>query len=790
MNDVKRPGWLLFATGVVYPAGVIGFELIQEWCAEAFFDPMPSVFHGILIAAVPLTNFLLWQHLRGNMQGYVRTLSFFSALSIGVAACYTLIFLPLTPLALVGIIYFGIGLLPLAPLVSLVVAIVLYRRFRSAIVIREQVPVAGWKGAVTAILTLFMLDIPSIAAHQGIQWAASESQQVSLRGVQLLRSFGDEDILLRRCYDQGGRASGPLGLAMSFIDSGNTHVPTSKVRETFFRVTGEPFNSRPPPYSGGQWDRMSGFEFDGDQGGTEVGGRIKGLHLTSSRIDGSVSADDGVAYLEWTLEFRNDSSREREVRLQLALPPQSVTSRATLWVNGEEREAAFAGRAQATQAYQSVVRRQRDPLLVTTRGSDRLQAQAFPLPRNGGTIKFRLGFTAPLEIQTEGMLRLVLPTIVDRNFVIGSKVRHMVWVEGQQPLQTTLPQSDVEQVAASQYRVTASVDAADLSRLRQVITTPREGSPVARWAQVDGQPPVTQKVVRQLREPADALVIVLDGSVNTAGFADEISSALEHIPDGSRVGMIIAGENENVLPIAEWTSSQRETVLQMMASNDFVGGQDNAPALTRAFRQLEQYENGQLLWIHLPQPIEFGDSSTAFEQALTRLSRLPETALYSLQPGPNVLLDNGDWELSSRTVPRVDGPEHDLADYFAAALTATLQYRYQRGSAAGADAPKGSSHIARLWARDEVHKLLKLKPENYRDQAIAMAARFQLVTTISGAVVLENAGQYEENDLNPVNANSVPTIPEPEQWILALIVLGMMLWMMRRNSPHRTARVP
>lgn len=790
MNKSNIGSWILFALGVIYPAGVIGFELIQELCAEVFFDPMPTLWHGILVAAVPLSNLLLWQQLRKSAPAHHKVLGYLAALSIGVAVCYTIIFLPLTPLAVVATVFYGIGFLPLAPLISLIVAIILYVRFRSAIVAQGLLPVKLWKGAAVGVLALFVLDIPSIAAHQGIQWAASGSEETSLRGIRLLRTLGDEDILLRRCYDQSRRASGPLGFAMSFIGLRNGYVPTDKVREIFFRVTGEPFNMRPPPYSGGQWRRMSGFEFDRDQGGTDIGGRIKGLHLASSRIDGSMSSEEGIAYFEWTLEFRNDSRLQREVRLQLALPPQGVASRATLWVNGEEREAAFAGRAQTTQAYQSVVQQQRDPLLVTTKGTDRLQAQAFPLPPNGGTIKFRLGITAPLEILDQDNVRLVLPAIVDRNFVIDSKASHAIWVESQQPLQTTLRGATAQRVATGKYRVTASIDDATLSRSRPVISATRSDSPTERWAQIEGQATVVQTVVAQTRRPVDALMIVLDGSATASEFVDEISSALENVPTGSHVGMIIAGEADSLLPVGAWTPSQRQGVAQMMASNDFVGGQDNAPALGRALRELEPYENGELLWIHLPQPVDFSDTSAAFEQTLSRLSRLPRTALYSLLPGPNALLGNGDWELRSRTVPRVSGPAADLADYFKTTLSVTPEYLYARHSTSDVEnLPRGSRHIARLWARDEIHNLLKLKPENYQDRAIEIAAAFQLVTAISGAVVLENASQYEDNDLVPVNPNSVPTIPEPEQWLLALIVFAMMLWMTRRHISVRTARV-
>ena len=96
-------------------------------------------------------------------------------------------------------------------------------------------------------------------------------------------------------------------------------------------------------------------EFDRDQGGDVVASTLKGLSLFSSKIDGSVDANGAVGYMQWTLVFRNESPVQREARAEVQLPPGAVVSRLTLWVNGEPREAAFAGKGKVRQAYQQVV---------------------------------------------------------------------------------------------------------------------------------------------------------------------------------------------------------------------------------------------------------------------------------------------------------------------------------------------------------------------------------------------------------------------------------------------------
>ena len=126
------------------------------------------------------------------------------------------------------------------------------------------------------------------------------------------------------------------------------------------------------------------------------------------------------------MTFQNDHPRNREARMQIALPPGSVVSRATLWVNDEPQEAAFGKSSQVRAAYESVVNTNRAPLLVTTIGADRMLAQAFPIPQYGGTLKFRLGITTPLSLENPSSASMVLPTLIAHNFEINDDFEHQL----------------------------------------------------------------------------------------------------------------------------------------------------------------------------------------------------------------------------------------------------------------------------------------------------------------------------------------------------------------------------
>jgi hypothetical protein len=236
--------------------------------------------------------------------------------------------------------------------------------------------------------------------------AASDNPSVSHTGLHWLRHFGDRDLLLRACYQRPTAATDLL----SALVNAAAPVPPDRMREIYYRVTGRPFETEPRPRLG----RSRGLEeneWDVSQGGTEVGVvPLRGLALASSRLDGSIDGRAALAYLEWTFELRNEAPLQREARAEVALPPGAVVSRVTLWIDGEEKEAAYAGRDVTRRAYQRVVQARRDPILVTTTAPDRVLVQCFPVPPGGGVMKARLGITAPLRLDGPAAGTLACPT--------------------------------------------------------------------------------------------------------------------------------------------------------------------------------------------------------------------------------------------------------------------------------------------------------------------------------------------------------------------------------------------
>ena len=162
--------------------------------------------------------------------------------------------------------------------------------------------------------------------------------------------------------------------------------------------------------------------------------------------------------------------------------------------------------------------------------------------------------------------------------------------------------------------------------------------------------------------------------------------------------------------------------------------------------------------------------------------------LYAVEPGPNELLPDAPWAWSARSLPQTGALRADLSGVLArvSGQTQSLVVRRTQGQATDGIA-KGSEHIVRLWARDRVLELMRTNPAHNRAAAVALATQYHLVTPVSGAVVLETKQQYDESRLTPVSQATVPTVPEPHEWALALIACAALLWLARQARQRQLA---
>lgn len=758
--DRTEPAGTSLIFAAVFPAAVIAIELATGFCAATFFDPVPTFGHLILIAMVPLANLLLWRALR--REEAPAWLIVLGGAAIAIAASYSLLFLPMLPFALIALIV-AIGALPFAPVVGMVFA------WRWTMEVAASRARGGWialGGFALGLAALVLVDLPATVTQIALdRYGGSAEDRRS--AVAAMRMAGDRQLLLRLSYGDTARASGVVSFLVSAWTNGpfwSERPPTGAARELYYRVTGKAFNAVARP-GHGPGNRMRVFRWDDDQGGEEVGGRIPDLALSGSRIDGAIAADDNLGYLEWTIDLTNSGATAREGRFTIALPEGAVASRATLWVNGEPREASIAGRGETRAAYESVVRASRDPLLVTTDGAQRLLVQAFPiLP--GATMRMRIGVTAPFTVAPDGLRTLALPAIVERNFDLSENLQHAVWIEGDAPL-------------AGVTRETIP-DATLLAR-RPRVALPRLAAPSARLGAV----PATAKApalaieqrIERVAAPGGPLMLVVDASADMAGAGAALSPALDAIAPGRKVGLVVAGEEPVFVAPHPWSSAQAGRIRAALSAIRFRGGQDDRPALARALQTMPD-ARATLLWIHGAQPVRFTTPEPALEQAIERLPALPRLVRYQATPGRALTLGGSRW-FDTALLPSPSGDvAGDLRAILAEAAGSAPRWRVTRTPAA--QAATGSAQIVRLWG-GQVLAEAGASRKKQREEAIALAHRLNLITPVSGAVVLETDRDYGSNGLPVPDADAVPTVPEPEVWALLALIALAGGWLLRRQ---------
>lgn len=800
------PGPALAVFGVVLPAISIVAELCTRACARSFFDPMPTWWHVLLAASVPIINALVIFQIRRGSRRHPQLLMAANAVAIAVAAFYAVAFVPLLLPGIVAVLFFGFGLLPMGPLFALVAAICCRCRLASFFGKFRRTAGAQLLGFAAALAFLGALEFPNIAARIGLELADSQDPDAQMRGMRLLRIAGSEATMLRACYERPRKFT---NLA-AFLISPENPVRQQEARMIFFRVTGKPFNSVPPPrlyHPAGRWSALDelAWDFDEGLGGTAVAGRVRGLDLAGSRLDGRVHGQAGLAYLEWTFEFANHSSRQREARAQILLPPDGVISRLTLWVNGEEREAAFAGRAQTRAAYQEVaVRQRRDPVLVTASGPNRILMQCFPIPPNGGAMKVRLGITAPLVMSDPRNGRLPLPKIIERNFRLSPGLEHALWIESgsnlSSPLESLKPGVIREKSDDEISMLRGQLADADLLSNRSAIRVHLlEASIRVRTAGFlpDGWQDaektgnniavILQELVAKPPLGFDRLAIVIDGSGGMAPFYQEIARSLAQLPPSVELFLIHASNEQaagNVARTGTDSPISKDSASAKVHSLQAVGGQDNLDGLVRAWDIASVGQKGAVLWIHGPQPVSLG-SDASLRQRLERSPAHPQLFAMQTASGPNRLLEKLG-AVAVQSLPRLDSLENDLADWFRQLGAETGPWRFQRRAVSldvvpGLDkVPEVTDHIRRLYVADQIESLAS---KGDRKKAVQMAGRHQLVTSVSGAVVLETKEQFDRADLSPVDPAEVPVIPEPASWLL--LCLGLCLGMLRYFCPRR-----
>ncbi len=770
-RNEKSKRMLLWLFGVIIPLGIVLFEWATNFCAGVFFETIPTVAHGLLLLTVPMVHFWLLRTKEQAQKVGWKWRAVGAGVSFGVSLFYALLFLPLVPASCFAMILFGMGLLSLSPIFAWICSYRIYRaekRHAASCGVKHFTRV--WRTAFLVVFAALCLhEVPALwTRHQVVRYF-EEEEAVSQNALQALRFYHSADTLLHMCYETNwNRSGGSISNWVSrsawsslFLDeSVRVQYDSAKVRDFYFRVTGVPFNSQRPPHwqnassfsqRGGSWEREL-EEIDYDLGGDVVAAKVKNLDCKESRFDGHLDAKARIGYGEWTLVFRNTATIAKEARCQMRLPSGGQVSRLTLWINDEPREAAFGTVAQVKAAYKEVaVVQRRDPVLVNMIGPDTIMVQCFPVPPRG-EMKIRIGITAPLEGDTWR-----LPYITEKNFGQVSQMQNALWMQADKAFScidnTKKSHADGEMQSLS--------FGSDTMKLRMKLSeTPKEPSAV--WCEDRFAEPEQRYLIgaaQTINSPAmEKIIVVVDGSKALQEQRAWIANALKD----QAVRIILA--NDAALDISAGA----------LAKHEFRGGCDNEPALYEALRDAKESTNAAVVWLHGPQPTMLCKSERIL-QLLERGNNRPKFFALPVIDGANRLFEALGRSGLMTSAPSDAGSEAGLSAWVKRLNQGGEMFSWKwshQEPFAGLTGEKVSDQLARLWAMEEV-----AKTKNGR-----LAVKYQLVSYVSGAVVLETMEQYARHGLQPVDTATTPSVPNvPEPSTILLILLGPLMACLRRK---------
>jgi hypothetical protein len=731
---------------VFAPAFVLAFELATRMCTAEFFDPVPTMTHALAIAGVPVAAFLgLRAHRESASPALLRRAAFAIGVALPIAGAYFVVFLPLVPMSVIGVAFAGLGLLSLTPVVCfpslamLQVKVVRRARARGAFA-----GGAAWSGVVTGLLVLALLEGPTELTRRWASQALEGTPSERAAALQRLRTFGSERALI----DLASARSSGAGDLFWFTAPWSNALALESARKLWFRVSGEPFHARPVR------SLLDEVPFDELQGGSVVGPIERGMELVSSRLDAAIEAEAGVAYVEWTLEVENlHEWGQSEARALVELPDEAVVSRATLWIGDEEREAAYTGSSAARAAYEAVAISQRlDPLLVTSAGDDHVLVQVFPVPR-GEIRRFKLGITIPLEL-TPSEARLVWPRLAARNFALAPGLTHELWAQAPQRLAgealTVSAQAD-----GWEARGESALEDPAGTRAPEPLRIERQGTAAVACA-YDGERELVCRFSSAARARTDPVVVV-NGSAALRPHVAELERALATLTTP-----YFLSTDEGYVERAPAATRASLT------ADDFVGGRDDTSALEAAWDRARELGT-DVLWLAGPQPLLL-ESSQGLEQRFARAPDGPRLWRCAVVRGENALL------AALARVPELESLPADGVERALARLRGGdgLERAFSL-EPAGGGLRAGPLHLRALWANAEIERLLRTAARE-PERAVALASAEHLVTRVSGAVVLETEQQFAEHGLEPVDARALPSVPEPEEWLLLCVAAGALAW--------------
>lgn len=527
----------------------------------------------------------------------------------------------------------AIGLLYLTSAIASLHLVLTIRKTKELDSARRRILYYLCFGALSAAFILIGSEVQNIVAHFYERQALNTNQKISLPALSFLRQANSERQLRLLCADS--RSAGFAGL---FIP-----IKQSEAERLYFMLEGKPFvienktdtasdTARVVPIEGFTSINNT-YQMTAEQlKNFAIGAKIPGVYLTRSTINGRLHPDNLSATLVWTMVFQNEGKEQRTARAEISLPESAAITGAKVWQDGESIDGSFSAEGSSSQIAYS----QGLDGLLTELGKGKYLLQSKSLPPDS-QVKMQVTMVLPMELEQLEYAQIKVPQIIASNFSLEGE--HSLELLSDNKIENSAPAFTTGQRADGLTFLSGSLTSEQIENSPLTILCKR--NPITALAsckdngafkqhfykakptnaqEKPGSPAyalyLTRQIVQTIARAPGRVVVVLDGSVETSKYLDQIKDALNHIPSGIPVSVMVASTEDKTLTKPE----DLKTALPKLKSVNFTGGQENLKAIVKAAEFAGQTKEGVVLWLHGRQPAFHKDiyiiSPFAFKPAL------------------------------------------------------------------------------------------------------------------------------------------------------------------------------
>lgn len=684
---------------------------------------------------------------------------------------FTLYLLPLIPLSVVFIWFFGITMVTFAPLVLLLVSFsYLNRSVRSSSDFRYALT-AGMLVPILA-LTVFIVGINQ--AQRKINYAINDNQ---IAGDRLYPTWMEVAKHVPSNMFVNTVLQYNLTFNTQFWDDFGFDLNRRNIGELQYHdpvVILASMFSRELNLS--QEDRIRVLETNMDVRHYTQERLWRGKDLKTTNVVSHVRLYPSfrMSYTEKTLNISNfskSSSRPQEAIYTFHMPEGTTVSSLSLWINGKEEKGYLTAKGKADSAYKTIVGiESRDPSLVHWQEGNRVSVRVFPCTKKEPR-KVKIGFTSPLRLVDE---RLIYENI----YFEGPSAKgatesvYLDQLEGVKNMQSAMrfkPFKNQIKVYRGNYKPEwkISMDASELSG--------------DSFAFQGHRYTVSEDVPEYKSLDLKSIYLDVDKHWSKSEF-NEIweftQSANVYVYNGGLIKLtednkedqfdMLTRQNFSLFPLFAIDIPEKSMIITK--------GGDRSPLLSEIKESRFASRLTEMMKKRPGRPylFHFGSEMTPFQKSLNelRLVRYMKGDLSDLK----TTLD------TQKFIVDVED-DHTVRIPSAGLLIHETEDSTQSGSA--------PDHLLRLYTYNHLMSQLNkdyFEDDLVREDVVKEAQWAHVVSPVSSLVVLESQADYDrfdikkpENSLGNASMKNAGSVPEPHEWLLMILGTLVIFWMTMKN---------